>query len=823
MSLSKTVRTVIACMAVFLMTALPLFGIAPAAAAGDFVFDGSGWGHGVGMCQYGALGMAEAGYSAEQIMGHYFPGTAVTAWPCPETLEIILMSGATEIQLRSDSGSFYFISGSAAIPNSTASPGQLWRVRPAGTGAAQVIAPDGSVLNGQAYASPIHVDFTAGGGVLRLPQNQNYGYGDISVARGTPLRLESQTSSMRAVLVSDFETYLKGIGEVPASWPAAAQQAQALAARSYAARKAGAGLALYDDTRDQYYIGYDKEQYAAWVAAVDATAGRVVTYEGAVSATYYSSSCGGHTEDAANVWGGASAPYLRGVPDPWCMDQARNPHAVWQVVMTPEQLAAKLAAAGRDIGTPVSMDLSDRAVSGRVRHAVFPGTAGSTTLTGEQLRGVLGLKSAMVNTVPDNFDTYVLLANPDAAASASATVTFYGRDGAATDVHKDIPPLSRVTVRADDYLYDQEVSALVSSDQPVVAERAMYFNYQGTMSGGSVAEGVPAPSDSWYFAEGYTAGGFDTWLLLFNPDGDPTNATLELLRDDGYAASFTRSVPGQSRISIPVDSLPGFENAAFSAHVMSEPGVVVAERAMYFDYGGRRGGHAAPGATATANTWYLPEGYTAGAFDTYVLIGNPFPEAARVDVTFMTPTGTQETTVDVPGRSRKTIIVDDYLASHEVSTMLSSDRPIVAEEAVYFSYSPDAGFPRDGGSCIPGVTAPRETWYFAEGYTGTGFDEYILVQNPGARPTTVTFKFLTAAGLARQESFEVPARSRFTLPVHRYVPGEEVSVAVSSSGAGVVAVRSMYFDYRGKRGGHAAAGCPVAGNSWYFAEGYTGD
>jgi hypothetical protein len=98
------------------------------------------------------------------------------------------------------------------------------------------------------------------------------------------------------------------------------------------------------------------------------------------------------------------------------------------------------------------------------------------------------------------------------------------------------------------------------------------------------------------------------------------------------------------------------------------------------------------------------------------------------------------------------------------------------------------------------------------------------VQNPNDAVALVTFSFLTAGGLAGQETVSIGANSRYTLPVHLYEPGVDISVRVQAeAGKPVVAVRSMYFDYQGRRGGHAAPGSSVPFTHWYFAEGYTGD
>jgi hypothetical protein len=137
---------------------------------------------------------------------------------------------------------------------------------------------------------------------------------------------------------------------------------------------------------------------------------------------------------------------------------------------------------------------------------------------------------------------------------------------------------------------------------------------------------------------------------------------------------------------------------------------------------------------------------------------------------------------------------------------------------MYFDYQG-----KQGGSCSLGAPAAQPGWYLAEGYTGGDFDEYVLVGNTGGETVRVKFSFLTRDGLAGETIRDMVPGSRHTLHVNEYVPGEDVSVIVEETGGkGIVVERAMYFDYSGRRGGHAALGVPEASTTWFFAEGYTG-
>ncbi|MDY6793934.1 MAG: hypothetical protein SWK76_01435, partial [Actinomycetota bacterium] len=138
-------------------------------------------------------------------------------------------------------------------------------------------------------------------------------------------------------------------------------------------------------------------------------------------------------------------------------------------------------------------------------------------------------------------------------------------------------------------LADAEVSTKVSSDKPVVAERAVYFTYDGK-SGGHDSVGVTSAADTWYLAEGYTGGEFDTWVLVQNPGSEDASVTLDFQLKAGDAASHSFILPAGKRQSVHLDELPGLADAEVSTKVSSDK-PVVAERAVYFTYDGKSGGH----------------------------------------------------------------------------------------------------------------------------------------------------------------------------------------------------------------------------------------
>ena len=189
-----------------------------------------------------------------------------------------------------------------------------------------------------------------------------------------------------SIAALDVEKYLYGVVplESPASWPAAALQAQAIVARTYALQKRTLSRSydLLATDADQRYGGEAAERPAS-SAAVDATRGQTLTYLGGPTSVFYSACCGGHTADAGVLWGRAELPYLHGVADPYC---AASPDYRWQRTLPLDR--ARAALGERLDGLPVAAQLGDYDDSGRPETVTFrcEGGAGLTLSVSEVRR-----------------------------------------------------------------------------------------------------------------------------------------------------------------------------------------------------------------------------------------------------------------------------------------------------------------------------------------------------------------------------------------------------------------------------------------------------
>ena len=260
-----------------------------------YVITGGGYGHGVGLSQYGALGQARANRTYQDILSFYYPGTSFAK--APITKVRVLVAAASPAAKIASAVPFTVRDGSGAT-----------MALPAGE---LVLKPDLSIVrDGTATVLPAPLTFVPGKGSTLSLGGKGY--------RGE-LVAEVVKGSLQIIDVVGLDAYLLGVvpGEMPKEWPAAALQAQAVASRSYALASLvkNRPFDLYADPRSQVYYGVGAESPAT-TAAVKATRSEILTYAGKVATTFYYSSSGGRTASSEDVFG-LVMPYLQARDDPW--------------------------------------------------------------------------------------------------------------------------------------------------------------------------------------------------------------------------------------------------------------------------------------------------------------------------------------------------------------------------------------------------------------------------------------------------------------------------------------------------------------------------
>ena len=378
--------------------------VLPLSSGQTIQIEGQGWGHGVGMSQWGARGRALAGQTADQIVRAYYTSIDITDSPTDQTHIRVLI----DQNYRPPS-----VDGAAPSSNGLVGDiiglGGQWAI----SGATDALPPgarlrlldhpgEHRITARLIDAAGGHIlDFNLGGQIdvvaLEPHTRLQVHYKRTDQVAGTPgsyydvyrgsIRVFHDAQGLvDTVNVLSIEDYLLGVvpAEMPYDWPAEALKAQAMAARTYALdgiEPDDLKWDVVDTTQDQVYLGVNNER-AETNAAVQATARRVMTYAGQPILAYFFSTANGHTEANEDVFGGEPLPYLRSVVDvdpngrAWDAD---SPLSTWT---TPEFSASLVQGLYDDsIGSLQSLDLSHRTPSGRLVAVGLTGQRGQLTVS----------------------------------------------------------------------------------------------------------------------------------------------------------------------------------------------------------------------------------------------------------------------------------------------------------------------------------------------------------------------------------------------------------------------------------------------------------
>jgi stage II sporulation protein D len=338
---------------------------ASARGATTWTVTGHGFGHGVGMSQYGAYGFALHDKDYHFILAHYYQGTTIGTAP----------PGKVRVLLTIARGNVTFKSATSACGRML-NPTKPYRASLNGD-SVRLLSSSGRLLVncGQRLRA-------AGNGRVRIRGNGAY--------RGALVVVPTSSGgALNVINALSIDKYVRGViaGEMPSSWPIEALKVQAVAARSYALAGDvdGNGFDLYDDTRSQVYDGIAGETVAT-DKAVRATSKQVVMFGEKVATTYYSASSGGQTENVEFGFGGGSPiPYLVAVDDPY---DTTSPLHTWRRTFTQGQIEDRL---GKNVkGKLQDIQITKTGVSPRIVFANVVGSNGTTKVSGSALQSALG-------------------------------------------------------------------------------------------------------------------------------------------------------------------------------------------------------------------------------------------------------------------------------------------------------------------------------------------------------------------------------------------------------------------------------------------------
>ncbi len=350
-------------------------GAAPASAATGVVVRGAGYGHGVGLSQYGAYGFAKQGREYEEILAHYYTDAELSRTD-DQPVRVLLRHQAPSIALRGA-----LRAGAAAIEGR-----RLYTARPVGTSRVELRDRRGRRVG--RFTTPLAVSGT-GRGLQLVGCAPINGIADGHY-RGTLEIRRSEGGGLTVVNELPIDEYLQGVipGEVPPTWPAEALKAQAVAARSYAlaTNVAGEVFDQYPDTRSQVYQGADAERPSTNAAARQ-TALQVLRHDGKVIVANFFSTSGGQTENVENGFAGSEPrAYLKSVEDPF--DDVSPLHD-WRLGYTTRDLEERLDEFLK--GSFRRIEVKERGVSPRIVAADIVGSKGRTEVSGATLKAELGL------------------------------------------------------------------------------------------------------------------------------------------------------------------------------------------------------------------------------------------------------------------------------------------------------------------------------------------------------------------------------------------------------------------------------------------------
>jgi stage II sporulation protein D len=364
------------------------------------IVNGAGWGHGKGMSQYGAAGAAKKGLTYDKIVAFYYTGTTLGSLPASNTMRVwITADSDSGLHFRPVSGQIVQDAAGYKLSLPTGSKYTKWRI--SRSGSKRVLYYRNASGKYVVYKNKLAATRTwwvtnprTGTVKLAMPNGSTRTYSG-------KLALRFKDSKAITVNYLSMETYLRSVvpAEMPASWASEALKAQAVAARTYAAkeRQAKPSGSVYDicDTSACQVYKDNSARYTSTDAAIRATASKVVLYKGALALTQFSSSNGGWSASYVGL------PYLSAKQDPY------DPVRTWTKTIS----AAALQKAYPGIGAFTSIQVTTRtgvgpfAGQGRVTLIKVSGTTGAVTVSGGSFKSKFGLKETLFSFTTTGVNT----------------------------------------------------------------------------------------------------------------------------------------------------------------------------------------------------------------------------------------------------------------------------------------------------------------------------------------------------------------------------------------------------------------------------------
>ena len=405
----------------------------------------------------------------------------------------------------------------------------------------------------------------------------------------------------------------------------------------------------------------------------------------------------------------------------------------------------------------------------------------------------------------NKFNTKISILNPS-SKYAKIRATFHKPNGLAVVKRYNIRGHRRLTINVKriTVLKSSGISTKIESINGVgvVAQRSTRFSYHGK-SGAHSTIGAPSTSRSWHFAYGNSKSNFETIFFVFNPSNRTAAFRAVFTGKKGSRVSRRYSIGAGSRKRIVVKNIKPLRGREFSTKIESLNGVrLVAERATYFKFKGREGGHSTVGATSPSKRWIFAAGATRGRLSTQIFIHNPEGGKTTVRAYFYTGDGRKTTRRFKIGNRRQLSISVDGLQglkdSKDLSIKLQSNRAVVAERVAYFRNAR-----ANGGYASIGAKKASANWYIAGGQTRGHDDLRLYILNPGPKLAKVTARFMKTNGTVVTRKYRVRGQTRKNISVDaiKGLRNTAVSAVITTAGKVPVVVDQVGRFRNGTAGG----------------------
>ncbi|MFL5700522.1 MAG: peptidoglycan DD-metalloendopeptidase family protein [Ktedonobacteraceae bacterium] len=420
-----------------------------------------------------------------------------------------------------------------------------------------------------------------------------------------------------------------------------------------------------------------------------------------------------------------------------------------------------------------------------------------------------------------------------ASGSAPVTLGYYWLDTAGHPLSAAVAGVSSTGTLPNDVAPGQSVSIPITLHTPALAgsyqlvydlqKQGTWFSSLGGTPLKLAVTITPTLPKVYYFAEGYTGSGTTEYLSLTNPGVSQATVSVTYLYAQGVPQTHTYAVPAQAHSLLNINQEAG-ANQAVSMIVQSDQ-PIVAERSMFIHKGSFVAASGSVGSPALSTSWYFAEGNSTFGWDTLLAVMNSAAQPVTIKIsyllgsrTILLPLGTNNGIYTIPARSRSTIVLNNDIPNQQFGMSITASGPVMIERPEYLVMSN-----LRGGNSVVGATSPQTTWYFAGGNTNPGFNERLILANPGVGLANVQIRYLSVNGQVVSQKVSVPGLSRIEVNVNSVAKWGFHSTVLTAS-LPIVAERQDFFSANLNGtilGSTTTMGSSTALTSWYLAQGDT--